>query len=248
MCKYISKVKNTKIDLVKGKDVKRNGFSLVELVLSIVVIAIALMTVPLMLNQSSKSNQFALMQESILAARTKMGNVLSFKWDHNASDLNGSVVRVLDVTDGAAALDRITYSDENRRKGHVKEDRRRRMTDNEMNASLGLEGTDFDDIDDFHNESSIVAPAGGGVKGKFDYLDEDLNLTVTVKYISDDINYSEQNLTFDFNVSSATFAAGESTNIKMIELRATSVNNDIPFLFRTFSCNIGQSKLYERVK
>ncbi|HIP47310.1 MAG TPA: type II secretion system protein, partial [Campylobacterales bacterium] len=60
---------------------KRSGFSLVELVLSIVIIAIALMTIPLMLNQSAKSNQFALMQESILAARTKMGNILSFKWD-----------------------------------------------------------------------------------------------------------------------------------------------------------------------
>lgn len=228
---------------------KRNGFSLVELVLSIVVIAIALMTVPLMLNQSSKSNQYALMQESILAARTKMGNVLSFKWDQNASDLNGSVVRVVDVTDGAAALNRITYSDQNRRKGHVKEDRRRRMIDNETNASLGLEGTDFDDIDDFHNESSIVAPAGGGVEGKFDYLDDDLNLTVMVKYISDDINYSKQNLNFDFNVSSApNFDATHSTNIKMIELNASSTNNDVPFLFRTFSCNIGQSKLYERVK
>lgn len=229
---------------------KRSGFSLVELVLSIVIIAIALMTIPLMLNQSAKSNQFALMQESILAARTKMGNILSFKWDHNASDLNGSVVRVVDVTHGSLALKRITYGSKNRRKGHIKEDRRRRMTDSETNASLGIEGTDYDDIDDFHNDSSIVAAAVGGVVGKFDYLDDDLNLTTTIMYISDDINYSEQNLTFDFNVSSAVnFSATKSTNIRMIELNATSVNrSDLPFVFRTFSCNIGQSKLYERVK
>ncbi len=230
---------------------KRSGFSLVELVFSIVVIAIALMTVPLMLSQSAKSNQFSLMQESILAARTKMGNILSFKWDENASDSNGSVVRVVDVTDGSVALNRIAYSDKNRRKGHIKEDRRRRMTDTEVNASLGQEVADeFDDIDDFDGDSSIVAATGAaGVKGKFDYLDNDLNLTIDVKYISDDVNYSEQNITFDFNVSSAVnFTATKSTNIKMIELNATSVNRDFPFVFRMFSSNIGQSKLYERVK
>ncbi len=231
---------------------KRSGFSLVELVLSIVVIAIALMTVPLMLNQGAKSNQFALMQESILAARTKMGNILSFKWDNNASDLNGSVVRVLDVTDGAIALNRITYDNKNRRRGHIKENRRRRMTDNETNASLGIEvAGEYDDIDDFDGVSSIVAATGAtGVRGKFDYLDSDLNLTTTVKYISDDVNYSEQNITFDFNVSSTVnFTAAKSTNIKMVELNATSVNRpDMPFVFRIFSSNIGQSKLYERVK
>ncbi len=230
---------------------KRSGFSLVELVFSIVVIAIALMTVPLMLGQSAKSNQFSLMQESILAARTKMGNILSFKWDENASDSNGSVVRVVDVTDGASALNRITYGDKNRRKGHIKEDRRRRMTDTEVNASLGQEVADeFDDIDDFDGDSAIVAATGAaGVQGKFDYLDKDLNFTTRVRYISDDVNYSKQTIAFDFNVSSAVnFTATKSTNIKMIELNATSINRDFPFLFRIFSSNIGQSKLYERVK
>jgi hypothetical protein len=228
--------------------VKRGGFSLVELVFSIIVIAIALMTVPLMLGQSSQSNQYALMQESILAARTKMGNILSFRWDENAADANGSVVRVLDVANGASALDRNTTF---RRKGHIEEDYRRRMTDSEVNASLGQETVDvFDDIDDFDGESAIVAASGAaGVQGTFDYLDKDLNLTTIVRFISDDTNYSKQSITFDFNVSTATSNINQSTNIKMIELNATSTNRaDLPFVFRTFSSNIGQSKLYERLK
>ncbi len=227
---------------------KRDGFSLVELVLSIVVIAIALMTVPLMLNTSAKSNQYALTQESILAARTKMGNILSFRWDQNASDANGSVVRVVDVLNGASALDRKMTGDKNRRIGHVREDKRRRMTDQEVNASLGQEGSDFDDIDDFDGDVSIVAAVGTGVEGKFDYLDSDLNLTTTVRFISDDTNYSKDTITFDFNVSSQTANVNQSTNIKMIELNASSINMDFPFVFRTFSSNIGQSKLYERIK
>lgn len=225
---------------------KRSGFSLVELVLSIVVIAISLMTVPLMLSQGAKSNQFALMQESILAARTKMGNILSFKWDENATDSNGSVVRVLDVTGGDSQLDR-NITKVNRRIGHIVEDRRRRMTDTTVLASLGIEVAGvFDDIDDFDGDSAIVAATGAtGVKGKFDYLDNDLNLTTSVVYISDDANYSQQSITFDFNVSDTSV---QSTNIKMVELNATSTNSDFPFVFRIFSSNIGQSKLYERVK
>ena len=227
---------------------KRDGFSLVEMVLSIVIIAIALMTVPLMLGQGAKSNQYALVQESILAARTKMGNILSYKWDENASVTNNSIVRVVDVTQGDSQLDR---NRTNRRIGHTKENLRRRMTDNETNATLGQTVTgEFHDIDDFDGDQTTVSPTGGtGVKGKYDYLDEDLNLTTTVQYISDDANYSQQTFSLDFNVSSAAnFNETNSTNIKMIELTATSKNRDFPFVFRVFSCNIGQSKLVERVK
>ncbi len=223
---------------------KREGFSLIELVIAIVVIAIALMSVPLMLNQGAKSNQFSLMQESILAAHTKLGNIISFKWDENAADENGTVVRVLDVTNGDSQLDRNLTR---RRIGHIKADLRRRMKNVETNATaIGMEGADtYDDIDDFDGTSTKVAASGAsGVKGKFDYLDVDLNLTTSVVYVSDDLNYSEQNLTFDFNVTSV---AG-STNIKMIELNATSTNSDTPFVFRIFSSNIGQSKYYEKVK
>ncbi len=228
---------------------KRSGFSLIELVFSIVVIAISLMTVPLMLNQGAKSNQFSLMQESILAAHTKMGNILSFKWDENSGDENGTIVRVLDVTAGDSQLDRKTAAV--RRVGHIHDDLRRRMQDKETNATapdaLGIEVADlYDDIDDFNGKSVIVAPAPAIQKGKFDYLDADLNLTTSVKYISDDVNYSQKDIAFDFNASHVITTG--STNIKMVELNATSVNSDTPFVFRMFSSNIGQSKLYERVK
>ena len=123
------------------------------------------------------------------------------------------------------------------------------MQDKETNATaLGMEGVaSYDDIDDFNGKSVIVAPVGAATeKGKFDYLDADLNLTTSVKYISDDVNYSQKDISFDFNASYVITTG--STNIKMVELNATSVNSDTPFVFRMFSSNIGQSKLYERVK
>ena len=230
---------------------KKSGFSLVELVLSIVVIAIALMTVPLMLGQSAKSNQYSLMQESILAARTKIDNILSFKWDQDSSEANSSVSRVMDVTVGDSELDRNTTY---RRVGHIKEDGRRRMHDTVTSATLAVDDfDDIDDIDDFDGEVAVIAVLGNngvvGTEGKFDYLQKDINLTTTVRYISDDTNYSEQNITFDFNITDAAKITAGSTNIKMVELNAQSPSMATPFVLRTFSSNIGQSKPpYEAVR
>jgi len=226
--------------------VKRSGFSLVELVLSIVVIAIALMTVPLMLGQSAQSNQFSLVQESIMAARTKVGNIISFRWDNNSSEANSSVTRAVDVRGGDSDLNR-TGASSLRRKGHTVRDMRRRMTDSPVFATIGHD--DFDDIDDFDGNVSVIALTGSGVEGKFDYLDKDLNLTTQVMYISDDANYSATTINFDFNASTGHKNDANSTNIKMIELTVRSSNKkDLPFVFRTFSSNIGQSKLDEKVK
>ena len=228
---------------LKGNSVKRKGFSLVELVLSIVVIAISLMTVPLMLSQGAKSNQFALMQESILAARTKIANIMTYRWDEHSIDATGTHIRVLDVTDGDSELIRSTTVG---RIGHVREDKRRRMHDNNTEASNG--GSEalgvYDDIDDFHNETDRII----GTSSSMDYLDQNLSLTNYFSYLADETDYTQQTINFSFDTSSATFGVNQSTNIKMIELVATSINRDFPFVFRIFSSNIGQSNLYERVK
>ena len=235
---------------------KKSGFSLVELVLSIVIIAIALMTVPLMLGQTSKSNKYAMMQESIFAARTKMENILSFKWDDNLTDAGGIIYRVIDVQSGDGDLNRTVGSGDRRRRGHVVKDRRRRMLIVERNATaIGQEvAGEFDDIDDFDGNISTVSPTGlsgaTGVKGQYDYLDESVQLSTTVRYINDDANYSAKTVTFDFNTSTAqaTTAVNTSSNIKMITIETNSTSHDVPFVFRTFSSNIGQGKYYEKVR
>ncbi len=229
---------------------KKSGFSLVELVFSIVIIAIALMTVPLMLGQTSQSNQYAMMQESILASRTKMGNILSFRWDDNLSDPSTNTYRVIDVQSGDDDLNRTT---DNRRRGHVNQSRRRRMLVTERNATaIGQESGLFDDIDDFDGNVSTVAAIGvngaTGVKGQYDYLDRSMQLKTTVRFISDDANYSQQIIAFDFNTSTAQSDANKSTNIKMITIETNSTNNDVPFVFRSFSSNIGQTRYYQAVR
>lgn len=76
----------------------RRGTSMLELVVAIVVMGIAVMALPLMLSQTKSNNEFAMQQEAILAARTKLGDVLTYAWDEANVLLTGATL-VLDTND-----------------------------------------------------------------------------------------------------------------------------------------------------
>jgi len=232
----------------------RRGISLIELVLAIVVIAISVMSVPMMLQQGAKSDNFSMMQEAILAARTKMGNVLSYQWDDNARDGNNTEgrLRALDVANGDGQLDRNnTYYDE-RRIGHVFGDLRRKMMASVTYPS-GSVDANISDLNDFDGLSSSLAGSGASTPtDTYDYLDRDLNLTTHVYYISDALvagnDYNQTVINFVFDPSTKTTVTTpllSSTNIKMIELDVSSENYQ-NFLFRAFSCNLGEVDLLEK--
>ncbi len=216
----------------------KKGFTFIELIIAIVVIGIALMSVPLLLSQSSRSDEFSINQEAILAATTKMGDILTYPWN----DTNSSgVLHVFDVTKGDSELNR-TATDKNRRIGHFKEKYRRKFYDQitEANSTLGHDkDNDFNDIDDFNGQSTLVTGGGSG-----DYL-MDLNLSVSVFYIrNDDVNYSQHPLNLgELNISSHT----PTTNIKMVEVNVSDNHTgDRITTLKAFSCNIGSYQLLYR--
>jgi len=222
----------------------RKGFTIIELIVAIVVIGIALMSVPLLLSQASKSDEFSLNQEAILAGSTKIGDILTYPWDDKlVSETN--VKHILDVTNGDSELDRYPDNNHTRRKGNFKTNFRRKFDANTTYASttLGRIGdtntTAYNDIDDFNGNSEIINGGGTG-----DYL-MDLNLTTKVFYISDDANYSSSpTLNFgDLNTSLAT----PTTNLKMIEVKvANKANHQTITTLRAFSANIGSYELLYR--
>ncbi len=222
----------------------RKGFTIIELIVAIVVIGIALMSVPLLLSQASKSDEFSLNQEAVLAGSTKIGDILTYPWDDKlVSETN--VKHILDVTNGDSELDRYPDNNHTRRIGNFKTNYRRKFDANitYASATLGRAGdtntTAYNDIDDFNGNSEIINGGGTG-----DYL-MDLNLTTKVFYISDDANYSSSpTLNFgDLNTSLAT----PTTNIKMIEVKVVNkANNQTITTLRAFSANIGSYELLYR--
>jgi len=212
----------------------RKAASMLELIVAIVIMGMAVMTLPMMLEQTQKNNEFAFQQEVLLAAKTKLGDTLTYRWDENS--LNNERIVVLE-TNGDSEL---TSSIDNRRVGHIYGDKRRKFNlENNATATANFNDGNIDDLDDFDGESVGLF----GVVAELDYRFIDFNMTTTVTYVSDTADYNSTNLSF--NLDTAT--AGGTTSIKMLTLRiADAAENIEPFTLRAYSCNIGESEFLRR--
>lgn len=217
--------------------------AMIELVFAIVIIGVAVMSLPLILTQVQNSNSFALRQEVILSIKTKLSYILAYQWDQNTYDTTADIERVLTVP---ASIDTATDFNTStiRRKGHVLADGRRRLWD-DLNAStpkanFGTVGVllDIDDFDGKDENKTITA---------LDDFIYNLTLRTTVNYMMDTLpvgnSYVNNGITFIFNPDNNTT---NRTNIKMIRVTATATGLDNPISMFAFSSNIGQSKVVKK--
>lgn len=58
----------------------KRAFSLIELVISIIVMGIVFLTIPTLMRQNSENNSAAILQQSIMDTKTKMALVLKSPW------------------------------------------------------------------------------------------------------------------------------------------------------------------------
>ena len=177
-------------------------------------------------------------------ARTQVGDIITYRWDEN-STLN-SKIGVLDTNSsdlGSSAYRRNPDQNSTRRIGHVKGNKRRKFFSAKTYASstLGQEGTNYDDIDDFITTQDINLSYGvHDANATIGYKLHDSNMSISVKYISD-INTSS---VFDFNQLSNPIG---TTNIKMITVTLkNSQLRDGNLTLRAFSCNIGANQLLRK--
>ena len=206
----------------------RKASSMIELVIAIVVMGIAVMTLPLMLEQTQKNNAFAMQQEAILAAKTQLGDIVTYPWDDNS--LKGGIVAVLD-TNGDNDYNRIAGTI--RRKGHVVQDKRRKFFDAVINpATVAIAGVTS--ISDFNGDSQTLSPTSDltGEETNLDYRFT-MNLNTTVNYVSDAV----------FTLPTTTQIG--TSNIKMITVEASG-DEMSTFVLRAYSANIGESQLLRR--
>jgi len=216
----------------------RQATSLIELVFAIVIMGIVVMSLPLILTQVQNNDAFAMQQEAILAAKAKIGDILTYEWDESSYSPTAQRAYVLDATSDTE-LSRVAGT--NRRVGHVNAESRRKLFDTETNATtaLGQEGAILNDIDDFSsvNSSVLTAAIVAETADNLDYI-FDLNMTTTVTYAADTANYAAPTLgVFALNPdNNATI-----TNIKTISVLVSGTNSNITL--RAFTCNIGESSI-----
>ena len=226
----------------------RKASSMIELVIAIVVMGIAMMTLPMMLTRVQSNNEFAMQQEAILMARTELGDILTYPWDEKSEDSSLNV-GVLDTTNGDGNFTRKPDNNSTRRIGHVKADKRRKFFTNEVNASaastFGIADSSEsipDDIDDFANNDINLTDASD-VNATLGYKVSDSNMSISVKYLDDSTSYSSGIATFSINTSATQSG---TTNLKLIEVSLTNSLLDGNITLRAFSANIGANQLLRR--
>lgn len=226
----------------------RKAVSLIELIIAIVVMGIAVMSLPLILTQTQSNNALALQQEAILSTKAKIGFISSYPWDQNSWDNTGSIFRVLD-TSASPSADNAFATADIRRIGHIQTDKRRRLWDvgnanREPNNDVTAAPNE-DDIDDFNNHADNITIAD---PTQMDYVFA-LTMTPSIVYLKDSAigGYNGATVQFDFDATNTETNTSKPTNIKMITVRTVSqVGNDVNVSLRSFASNIGQSRISKR--
>jgi prepilin-type N-terminal cleavage/methylation domain-containing protein len=70
----------------------RNGFTLVELIFSIVIIAIVFTVVPKLLFVTTKTMEFSIKEDGLFSGIALMGNIIRLPWDENTVLSQGKIL------------------------------------------------------------------------------------------------------------------------------------------------------------
>ncbi|WP_373033149.1 type II secretion system protein [Sulfurovum sp.] len=225
----------------------RPAIAMIELIFAIVVMGIVLMSAPMLISTATQSTFVALQQEGINEAASRVNMVMGYAWDEQNTQEN-YLFPILHVTSGDSAFDESGTTA--RRVGTPMASQRTfilsDVENSDLNASttLGSEGGDLDDIDDFGGTSLANIEAA-----TIDYAEKaTVNIATSIAYTGDGVagGYNQSTVTF------VPFAApgGTTTNIKSITVNLTSTSGigelQKDIMLRAFTCNIGGYKLEER--
>ena len=234
-------MKKHPLDTLKVKG--RKAIAMVELIFAIVVIGIALLSVPNLIHQATESGFTTIQQESIAAAASDLSLILSREWDE--ADTNESL--------GAPILTTATITTSlNARDGGRSRVYNTGVGGTPLTASgIGPDG-DFDDIDDADGITGSVTL----IDGTQDLIDVNIAIATDIDYISDGSSNGPNNwnnsetITFNTTTTPPFATSGTTTNIKRVSITLTS-NSGVDELQKTIilnalSANIGSYKLERR--
>jgi len=203
--------------------------------------SIAVVSLPsLLATVSSQSDELAISEESIMIVKTKISNILGALWDENSK--KDSLVGIINAKNGNTQLKAAFRNlDINSSSYRVA-----KFADVNASSTLGQDGGDSDDIDDFITGATGLAKMDDSADSLIGYVLKDQKLTVSVYYINDSPSAgsykSSSSLTFKPKVDSAV---GGPTNIKAIKVKNT-LNGEDRVVLWAFSCNVGESSVKSR--
>jgi len=223
---------------------KRPAIAMIELIFSIVIMGLVLLSAPMLISTASKSTSVALQQEGINEAAARINMILTYEWDeNNANAICAANPSILHVSgSGDNELDPARAGVPAASNSHTFD-----CGGAELNATaIGVEaGGIIDDQDDFADVHLKDVPLGTGGE---DYIEQTtVDIATVVNYATDAATYNSSTPQFDFDPGNS---AG-TTNIKAITVTLTSSNGadelDKEITMRAFSCNIGSYRFDGRI-
>lgn len=204
----------------------KKGFSLIEVIISILIISFAFFILPLLFFHNN-NEALNIKKERSLFYEYDIIKIINLRpFDQNNTVNINTFYEVLQ-NDGNSAL-RVPRIG----KKELNNNPYRKGTTDYTLSKIGLDKTDnpedpstFNDIDDFNDYNFTVNNQVYNVK---------------VFYINDNANYSSNNITFS---PSDTKVSDHTTNIKEIEVSTIALDGT-KLVSRYFACNIGATAYY----
>jgi len=221
----------------------RPAIAMIELIFSIAIMGIVLLSAPMLISMASKSTSVALQQEGINEASSRINMILTYDWDENNINVPcGGTPSILHAN-GDDVLNSVAGTQTRRGVPANSNSHSFNCNGSEYNATvIGQEGADIDDLDDFNDVGLVKVDLGTGGE---DYIENPDNtgtqvqIETDIKYISDTADYdTEFSYNYDFGSNPS-----DTTNIKAIRIILTSESDekelDKEITMYAFSCNIG---------
>jgi len=207
--------------------VRRAAFTLIELIFAIVIIAISVISLPMMSQTVAKGIDANIVQEAIFAAATELNEAVTAHWDENSieASMPDSSARVIETVINMCEND-ANLSTFRQMRGHINQPLHRRCLDanttvtTPSNASVTAV-VSLDDMEHGDRNITIGTPGSEGYKETY-----------------------QSNVSVDIN---ATFGpAVNSQNIKSIVSTVKDEDGTTIAVLRTYSANIGEVDYYKR--
>lgn len=203
--------------------VKHAAFTLIELIFAIVIVAISVVSLPMMNQAISKGIDSNLVQEAIFASATQISEALGAHWDENSLEPGEpfSLARVIDSGLVVCNNDN-TDARFRRMQGHINQPLHRKCLNNPLTPPSAVDVADVDSLDDMIDDRDLFKNDEQNAKG----YKEKYTTALTVTRPS------------NFN--------GNNANIKLLEVIVKDSGGKPITKLKAYSANIGEVDYYLR--
>jgi type II secretory pathway pseudopilin PulG len=248
---------------------RRSAFTLIELIFSIVIMAITVISLPMIMDVDSRARDKNLAQEAVLAASAKLSQVLTYQWDERSlswddlAENHQTFARILDGTSySTTAFDRngtILRQSGGHRAFFPAITNATPLGDD--NATLDAFGNQIVvGMDDRNMTAAALSGFEAGFSANSEGYKRNYRIQVDILRIHDalspaagTVDYNQTNLTgnnrFIFSQTEPVgIGAGQNTNMRCAKISILDDTGDLITTLYGYAANIGEYQVHKDIR